>query len=83
MTKIFIAAISQFLGRSIERACETNKFNCVFLVNEENMNLEFYLKAFMTTSPSYLIMASLDYARYYLDNYGENGYEKLIDSEGS
>ena len=48
------------------------------LVNEENMNLEFYLKAFMTTSPSYLIMASLDYARYYLDNYGENSYEKLI-----
>ena len=48
------------------------------LVNEENMNLEFYLKAFITTSPSYLIMASLDYARYYLDNYGGNGYEKLI-----
>ena len=49
------------------------------LVNEENMHLEFYLKAFMTTSPSYLIMASLDYARYYLDSYGENDYEKLID----
>ena len=33
----------------------------------------------MTTSPSYLIMASLDYARYYLDNYGRKDYEKLID----
>lgn len=48
------------------------------LVNEENSDLEFYLKAFMTTSPSYLIMASLDYSRYYLDNYAEAGYEKLI-----
>ncbi len=48
------------------------------LVNEDNNLLEFYLKAFMTTSPSYLIMASLDYARYYLDNYGDNDYEELI-----
>ena len=32
----------------------------------------------MTTSPSYLIMASLDYARYYLDTYGRNDYEELI-----
>lgn len=48
------------------------------LVNEDNSMLEFYLKAFMTTSPSYLIMASLDYARYYLDNYGKEEYEELI-----
>ena len=32
----------------------------------------------MTTSPSYLIMASLDYARHYLDEYGHDAYEKLI-----
>lgn len=49
------------------------------LVNDENSNIEFYLKAFMTTSPSYLIMASLDYARYYLDEYGNEEYEKLIE----
>lgn len=48
------------------------------LANEENNMIEFYLKCFMTTSPSYLIMASLDYARYYLDEYGENAYEELI-----
>ena len=40
------------------------------LVNNDN-NVDFYLKAFMTTSPSYLIMSSLDYSRYYLDNYGK------------
>ncbi|GAB6167543.1 aminotransferase class V-fold PLP-dependent enzyme [Clostridium carnis] len=48
------------------------------LVNEENSEIEFYLKAFMTTSPSYLIMASLDYGRYYLDNHAKDDYNKLI-----
>ena len=48
------------------------------LVNEDNSNIEFYISAFMTTSPSYLIMASLDYGRYYLDKYGDQDYEKLI-----
>lgn len=48
------------------------------LVNDDN-NIEFYLKAFMTTSPSYLIMSSLDYGRYYLDNYAYEDYKNLID----
>ncbi|MGL4774250.1 MAG: aminotransferase class I/II-fold pyridoxal phosphate-dependent enzyme [Clostridium sp.] len=48
------------------------------LTNGEN-NVEFYLRAFMTTSPSYLIMASLDYSRYYLEKYGNEDYKKLID----
>lgn len=47
------------------------------LVNNDN-NVDFYLKAFMTTSPSYLIMSSLDYSRYYLDNYGKEDYDELI-----
>lgn len=48
------------------------------LVNDYNENINFYIKAFMTTSPSYLIMASLDYSRYYLDNYGKEDYENLV-----
>ena len=48
-------------------------------VNDDNSDMEFYLRAFMTTSPSYIIMASLDYARYYMDAYGEGDYEKLIE----
>lgn len=48
------------------------------LVNDDNSMIDFYIKAFMTTSPSYLIMASLDYARYYLNIYGEKDYERLI-----
>lgn len=48
------------------------------LVNDNEDNIDFYIKAFMTTSPSYLIMASLDYARYYLDNFGKNDYSNLL-----
>ncbi len=48
------------------------------LVNNEEDNIEFYVRAFMTTSPSYLIMASLDYSRYYLEKYGKDDYEDLI-----
>ena len=50
------------------------------IVNDDNSEFEFYLRMFMTTSPSYLIMASLDYARYYMDTYGQEDYEKLIDT---
>lgn len=48
------------------------------IVNDDNENVEFYKNAFLTTSPSYLLMASLDYARYYLDEYGDKDYEELI-----
>lgn len=40
--------------------------------------LEFYISAFTTTSPSYLIMASLDYSRYYLERYGSEDYQDLL-----
>lgn len=49
------------------------------LSNTDDNNVEFYLNALMTTSPSYLVMSSLDYARYYLDLYGYEEYNKLID----
>lgn len=48
------------------------------LSNTDDNDVEFYLNTFMTTSPSYLIMSSLDYARYYLDEYGYYEYERLI-----
>lgn len=50
------------------------------LVNDEKSNVDFYLSAFSTTSPSYLVMASLDYARNYLQQYGKEDYESLIQS---
>lgn len=49
-------------------------------VNNENdiEKAEFYLKVFLSTSPSYMFMCSMDYARYYLQEKGEDDYNKLI-----
>lgn len=37
-----------------------------------------YSKIFLSTSPSYMLMCSMDYGRYYLEKYCNNDYEKLI-----
>ncbi|MCD3216867.1 aminotransferase class I/II-fold pyridoxal phosphate-dependent enzyme [Clostridium botulinum C] len=47
--------------------------NCEYLEN-----IEFYLHMFLSTSPSYLLMCSMDYARFYLEEEGSKDYEKLI-----
>lgn len=39
---------------------------------------QFYFKAFNSTSPSYMLMASMDYARYYIENFGQEAYSDLI-----
>ncbi len=75
-----ITSLGDYVVLSAHKTLPALTQGAYLLVNEENSELEFYLKAFMTTSPSYLIMASLDYARYYLDNYGERDYGILIDA---
>lgn len=40
--------------------------------------VEFYKNIFMSTSPSYMFMMSLDYARNFLENYGEEAYDNLF-----
>jgi len=75
-----ITSLGDYVVLSAHKTLPALTQGAYLLVNEENSELEFYLKAFMTTSPSYLIMASLDYARCYLDNYGERDYERLIDA---
>ena len=74
-----VANLGDYIVLSAHKTLPALTQGAYLLVNEENSVLEFYLKAFMTTSPSYLIMASLDYARYYLDYHGKEGYERLID----
>lgn len=73
-----VGSLGDYVVLSAHKTLPALTQGAYLLVNEDNGLLEFYLKAFMTTSPSYLIMASLDYARYYLDNYGEKDYEELI-----
>lgn len=74
-----VSSLGDYVVLSAHKTLPALTQGSYLLVNEENSMLEFYLKAFMTTSPSYLIMGSLDYARYYLDNYGDKDYENLID----
>jgi arginine/lysine/ornithine decarboxylase len=45
-------------------------------VDEEKV--DFYVSAFLSTSPSYMLMCSMDYARYFLQEKGEEAYENLI-----
>jgi arginine/lysine/ornithine decarboxylase len=40
--------------------------------------VDFYVSAFLSTSPSYILLCSMDYARFYIEEYGENSYEELI-----
>ncbi|MEG1257076.1 aminotransferase class V-fold PLP-dependent enzyme [Clostridium sp.] len=49
--------------------------NCEELLDEVN----FYTSVFLTTSPSYVFLASMDYSRYYLEKYGNKFYRQLID----
>lgn len=39
---------------------------------------EFYVSALLSTSPSYMFMNSMDYARFYLEKYGKDDYSKLL-----
>ncbi|QXE19386.1 aminotransferase class I/II-fold pyridoxal phosphate-dependent enzyme [Clostridium sp. 001] len=48
--------------------------------NEKCINkVDFYYNAFLSTSPSYIALCSMDYARFYLEKYGSSDYEKLIE----
>lgn len=73
-----VSSIGDYVVLSAHKTLPALTQGAYLLVNEENVNLEFYIRAFTTTSPSYLLMASLDYGRYYLDEYGERDYEALI-----
>lgn len=40
--------------------------------------VDFYVSAFTSTSPSYMLMCSMDYARFFLETEGEKSYGKLL-----
>lgn len=40
---------------------------------------DFYVSAFLSTSPSYLFLCTMDYARFYLSKYGNEKYGRLLD----
>lgn len=46
--------------------------------NVDKRKVDFYVSAFSSTSPSYILMASLDYARDYLEVNGKEDFESCI-----
>ena len=74
-----MARLAHYVVLSAHKTLPALTQGAYLLVNDINSNVEFFISAFNTTSPSYLIMSSLDYSRYYLDNYAKEDYEKLID----
>ncbi|WP_026883588.1 aminotransferase class I/II-fold pyridoxal phosphate-dependent enzyme [Clostridium akagii] len=46
--------------------------------NVDVEKIDFYVSAFLSTSPSYMLMCSMDYARYFLEDKGKEAYEQLI-----
>ena len=40
--------------------------------------VDFYVSAFTSTSPSYMLMCSIDYARFFLETQGKEAYGKLL-----
>ncbi|WP_291650445.1 aminotransferase class I/II-fold pyridoxal phosphate-dependent enzyme [Clostridium sp.] len=74
-----LASLGDYVVLSAHKTLPSLTQGAYLLVNNNEENIDFYVKTFMTTSPSYLIMASLDYARYYLDNYGKDDYGNLIE----
>ena len=41
---------------------------------------DFYVSTFTSTSPSYMLMCSMEYTRYYLQYFGRTDYKKLINT---
>lgn len=73
-----LATIADYTVLSAHKTLPALTGGAYLLVNDKNEDVQFYVNSFMTTSPSYLIMALLDYARNYLDTFGKVDYEKLI-----
>ena len=40
--------------------------------------IDFYVSAFTSTSPSYMLMCSMEYGRFYLEEHGKKAYDELI-----
>ena len=40
--------------------------------------VDFYVSAFLSTSPSYMLLCSMDYARFYIQEHGDDDYGELI-----
>lgn len=52
-----------------------------FLHIGESVDIEkvdFYVSSFLSTSPSYMFMASMDFSRFFIETYGHQAYTELL-----
>jgi arginine/lysine/ornithine decarboxylase len=47
--------------------------------NVDINKVRFYISAFTSTSPSYMLMCSLDYARFFMETEGKHAFERCIE----
>lgn len=41
--------------------------------------VDFYVSSFLSTSPSYMLLCSMDYGRYFLEHHGKEAYNELLE----
>lgn len=83
--------IEELPKNPVELGCDMAVMSChktlssftqtAYLHINENVNIEkieFYLSAFMSTSPSYIMMMSMEYGWGYLKKYGYNKYKEFF-----
>ncbi|MCI1944885.1 aminotransferase class I/II-fold pyridoxal phosphate-dependent enzyme [Clostridium luticellarii] len=59
--------------------CSLTQSAYLHVNNERDIDkVDFYFDAFSSTSPSYISLCSMDYARFYLEKYGHRDYGELI-----
>ena len=74
-----LSSLADYIILSAHKTLPALTGGAYLLLNCDDKNIDFYVSTFTTTSPSYLIMASLDYGRYYMCKYGKEDYKRLID----
>lgn len=74
-----LTSIADYVILSAHKTIPSLTQGAYLLVNEKNSMVDFYFSALTSTSPSYLLMASLDYGRHYMEVYGEEDYKELIE----
>ncbi|WP_297633354.1 aminotransferase class I/II-fold pyridoxal phosphate-dependent enzyme [uncultured Clostridium sp.] len=73
-----LTSVADYVILSAHKTIPSLTQGAYLIVNEKNSKVDFYFNALTSTSPSYLLLASLDYGRYYMEVYGEKDYEELI-----
>ncbi|MGL5647933.1 MAG: aminotransferase class I/II-fold pyridoxal phosphate-dependent enzyme [Clostridium sp.] len=74
-----LTSIADYVVLSAHKTIPSLTQGGYLIVNDRHDRSDFYFSALTSTSPSYLLLASLDYGRHYMQVYGEADYKELIE----